>query len=674
MEKNLEIVDGIEVLNYGTSEFHRLISDDNIGFNAEKLTIVILSCNRADATLKLLHSVEEQCPTFGGKIIIADNGSQLESMTKLKDGLKDIKLDFKLLEFNENLGVAKGRNTAVKYVETEWIMFLDNDIYFIKEMFKQIQSSIAKIGCKFLNLPLLSYDKKTLFSYGGHMYISSLGKIIHIGCGSTYKQAAVEDLENVNDCLASFLFGGSSVVNKETFLKCGGFDEGMFVGFEDIDFSITLFREGYKIGCCKEIGLVHDHQVANNTNDLEYEKQRFSNKRLFQSAQYFKNKHGFTVWTEETEKWLKQRVKEIGIDSEEESTSEDVREENNVKPKIALIVDKRDWALDNIARNIKRYLSKYYDFKTIYMSEIPDQNPIYLAYACMDCDVTHFLWRGYLGFFDGDFAKYYAEYYGRGLEAFKNEILNQMYITASVYDHKYLGDSIDKTKSMLQYARKYTVSSKKLWDIYNALDIPKPSVEITDGVDINKFYPTNKDRFKNIKNKKIVVGWVGNSSWNGDLNSDHKGIMTIIKPAIEELKAEGINIELQCADKNNSYVPYEKMPEYYQNIDLYVCASKDEGTPNPVLEAMACGIPVISTDVGIIREVFGQKQKKYILKERTVECLKNTIKDFIENLDSVQELIDENLNQIKEWTWEIKANEFKTFFDMCIDEKNNEVS
>ncbi|WZB73295.1 glycosyltransferase family 4 protein [Achromobacter xylosoxidans] len=42
------------------------------------------------------------------------------------------------------------------------------------------------------------------------------------------------------------------------------------------------------------------------------------------------------------------------------------------------------------------------------------------------------------------------------------------------------------------------------------------------------------------------------------------------------------------------------MPAYYNSLDLYVCPSAIEGTPNPVLEAMACGVPVISTDVGIV--------------------------------------------------------------------------
>ena len=43
---------------------------------------------------------------------------------------------------------------------------------------------------------------------------------------------------------------------------------------------------------------------------------------------------------------------------------------------------------------------------------------------------------------------------------------------------------------------------------------------------------------------------------------------------------------------------------------------------------MACGVPVISTNVGIINDLFGKKQKEYILKERTVKDLKEKIINF----------------------------------------------
>lgn len=45
------------------------------------------------------------------------------------------------------------------------------------------------------------------------------------------------------------------------------------------------------------------------------------------------------------------------------------------------------------------------------------------------------------------------------------------------------------------------------------------------------------------------------------------------------------------------------MPDFYRSLDVYVCMSTCEGTPNPVLEAASCGCPVVSTPVGIVPQL-----------------------------------------------------------------------
>lgn len=47
------------------------------------------------------------------------------------------------------------------------------------------------------------------------------------------------------------------------------------------------------------------------------------------------------------------------------------------------------------------------------------------------------------------------------------------------------------------------------------------------------------------------------------------------------------------------------VPSFFASLDVYVLASRSEGCPNTILEAMAAGLPVITTDVGCARDLIG---------------------------------------------------------------------
>ena len=139
----------------------------------------------------------------------------------------------------------------------------------------------------------------------------------------------------------------------------------------------------------------------------------------------------------------------------------------------------------------------------------------------------------------------------------------------------------------------------------------------------------------------------------------------LIQGVASKLKEEGYKIELAVADRNIKFIPHNEMPQYYNKIDIYICASRTEGSPDTVIEAMACGIPVISTDVGIVPEVFGEKQKEFII-ERTKEELKKKIINLISNKQKLKMLSDENLKQIQKWDWKNQGEKYKEFFERNI--------
>ena len=311
-------------------------------------------------------------------------------------------------------------------------------------------------------------------------------------------------------------------------------------------------------------------------------------------------------------------------------------------------------------------LSEKYEITIIPTSYL--NNSLFHLYLLLEeYDLVHFFWRYDLYYDNNEMLDWILKEDGLDKKRFLSDKLNYDKITTGVYDHLFIDDRFEVTNSIFSRVKNYIVSSSKLLAIYNDLNLKyKPTKVITDGVNLDLFYPMNLERFESVNERSIIIGWVGNSKWSG--NSDHKGLKTILDPAIDELVNEGYNITKMYADSTEKFIPYEEMVNYYSKIDILICSSKNEGTPGPILEALACGVPIISTDVGIVKEALGKMQQKYILNNRTKEEMKNKIKDMIINNSKMKELSKENIKQSKKYSFANIANEYDQFFTKIMGE------
>lgn len=335
---------------------------------------------------------------------------------------------------------------------------------------------------------------------------------------------------------------------------------------------------------------------------------------------------------------------------------------------IALIVDIKGWAFDIAANIIRQELKGLFEVEIFYSRA--EEFSVELMNKIKDYDIIHFFWRKTL-------LKIGDEKFQKELE--KNNIsIDELKKKTStgVYDHLFI-DEPEYYKIFNDICKKYVVSSQKLYEIYsNNTNIKKPWGVLGDTFETEKFYPVNTQRLKKDKTKPLIIGWAGNSLWNNKAKDekgnaiDYKGFHTILTPVIEELKKEGYKIETYYADKNTNYIPNDEMNNYYNALDIFICVSITEGTPKPILEAMGCGLPIITTDVGIVKEYMGIKQKDFIIGEREIgkddekirQELKSKILSLYDNRELLLELSYENYDNSKNFNNNAFRDKYINYF------------
>jgi len=166
------------------------------------------------------------------------------------------------------------------------------------------------------------------------------------------------------------------------------------------------------------------------------------------------------------------------------------------------------------------------------------------------------------------------------------------------------------------------------------------------GVDTSLFCPPI------IKPTSFVAGWVGHSKSIGQ-----KGL-EIIQEACRLADVPLLIVDANDKPKNSKANSQEWLRDnLYHKVSVYLCASLYEGTPNPALEALSCGLPVITTRVGNMPELIRNGVNGYIV-ERNEHAIAKALKD-IRGRDlsrAAREAVAPN------WDWKAKAQNYANLF------------
>ena len=109
----------------------------------------------------------------------------------------------------------------------------------------------------------------------------------------------------------------------------------------------------------------------------------------------------------------------------------------------------------------------------------------------------------------------------------------------------------------------------------------------------------------------------------------------------------------------------ESIPECMNSSVAYVLCSKHEASPTVVKEALACGVPVVTADVGDAKDFIIEGKNGYLLPKEE-EKFKEAINDLIENPLSREDVLKVSLDKLKLVSPENIAREYLNIYHEVI--------
>jgi len=235
----------------------------------------------------------------------------------------------------------------------------------------------------------------------------------------------------------------------------------------------------------------------------------------------------------------------------------------------------------------------------------------------------------------------------------------------------------NKKKSVYRKSKKLNIVVPSLWleqKVKSSILKRKPLTIINNGVDINIFKPRNKNKIRNelkLPLKKKIIIYVG----QGGALDPRKGGQFFLQVASRlvtekeiDLLCIGGTIERKPVRKGNIiYTPQikdkETMSKYYSLADILLFPSLAENFPLVTLEALASGLPIVSFDVGGVKEQVKHRLNGYIARYKNTKDLIKGVK-FILELDKKDLERMENRNRHKAVKRYSLSNMAKKYLDL----------
>ena len=190
-----------------------------------------------------------------------------------------------------------------------------------------------------------------------------------------------------------------------------------------------------------------------------------------------------------------------------------------------------------------------------------------------------------------------------------------------------------KVKGVISVSTENLNESKDLGLIHDSIR----AIVLPNAVDTSSFKQLSKKEIRKelgIDSKDIVACYVG-------AFIPRKGVQRVIQAAksVDRLKliliGEGAEIESDKQIIFKGTVSHDKIPVYLNASDMFVLPTLAEGCCNAIVEALACGLPIVSSDLPFNEDILNAGNS-ILIDPNDIEQISNAMKTLAEN-DSLRE-------------------------------------
>ena len=220
-------------------------------------------------------------------------------------------------------------------------------------------------------------------------------------------------------------------------------------------------------------------------------------------------------------------------------------------------------------------------------------------------------------------------------------------------------------KYLISKAEIVCSSSKVMAKLINKNFKRKDVVVVPFGVDVERFKPANK------KPKNFIVGTIKSIEKHNNIDclidaakilkeeykKDIKFVITGKGTLLEMMQQKVRDYNLQNSIKFLGFVKHENIVDKYSSLSIFIAMSIRESFGVSILEAAACGIPSITSNVGGLVEVNLHNKTGKVIEANDPQKLADEI-NFLYNNDEIRNKMGSYARQrvVKEFTWKDNVN------------------